>query len=156
MVSMSFSRRFRFGCKLFSLSLPHEFLFSPVLTDFSCTFLAFSYALISLKHSLLVSTHALPVFGITGVDKLGRFSKFENGELLADAEVEAAPPVRGADLDRVALPVRGADSDVDGVALPVRGADPDVDRVPLPLRGADLDVDRVALPVRGADQMWTE
>ena len=114
------------------------------------------FFLFFLKHSLLVSTRALPVFGIIGVDKLGRYS---NGERLADAEVEAAPPGRGADLDGVTLPVRGA---VDGVALPVRGADvdgvapprreADVDRVPLPVRG--VDVDGVALPVKR--RTWTE
>ena len=93
-----------------------------------------------MTHLLLVSICALPVFGITGVDTLGRFRKFENGEWLAEAEVEVAPLGRGVDLD------------VDGVALPVRGAD--MDGVALPERGAD--VDGVAPPGRGADMPWTE
>ena len=35
---MSFSCCFHLGRKLFSLPLPHELLFSPILTDFSCSF----------------------------------------------------------------------------------------------------------------------
>ena len=51
---MSFSRRFHLGRKFFSLPLPHELLFSPILTDFSCSFLAFSFSLSALSISFLI------------------------------------------------------------------------------------------------------